>query len=318
MMLSFISACEKSEDIYPYDIVGSWKGTRTYNNPVGGIKYQYLYLDFYDDGTGKMEYESPVSYSIAYFEYSVSSNIVRCKGAYADTYGDVASDFQMTLTLEGDRLIPNDRFPDFILTKDGSVITDGNGEEIKDPSDEESEDKVNDELSKVVKDNVKISAYYSNYYAHIKIEHTLTSIFSGKKVGYKFAHSDKSDANEAFVIDSSDKPIAPTIKTDGNKVTVTIDYPFYYYYVCKALDTTSYGEKQDYFEIVTSSEMNLASLKFLNEKDNLYQSEEELKESLIEILYKYELVTLGDYTIWMYITLDDKSILIGKYTILYS
>lgn len=129
-----LGACDDKNEPNADSIVGSWYGTRTYYNPAGGTKYQYLSISFESNGTGTLEYESPVSYSVAKFAYEVNENKISCKGAYANTYGDVESDFTMTLSIERDRLIPIDKYPNFILTRDNSVMTDGDGNEIVDQS----------------------------------------------------------------------------------------------------------------------------------------------------------------------------------------
>ena len=129
-----LGACDDKNEPNADSIVGSWYGTRTYYNPAGGTKYQYLSISFESNGTGTLEYESPVSYSVAKFAYEVNGNKISCKGAYANTYGDVESDFTMTLSIERDRLIPIDKYPNFILTRDNSVMTDGDGNEIVDQS----------------------------------------------------------------------------------------------------------------------------------------------------------------------------------------
>ena len=136
IMALTLGACDDNDknEFNADSIVGSWYGTRTYYNPAGGTKYQYLSISFESNGTGTLEYESPASYSVAKFVYEVNGNKITCKGAYANTYGDVESDFTMTLSIEGDRLIPIDKYPNFILTRDNSVMTDGDGNEIVDKS----------------------------------------------------------------------------------------------------------------------------------------------------------------------------------------
>lgn len=127
----FLASCDTDDD---EQVVGSWYGTRAYYNPVGGTKYQYLTVIFEANGTGSLEYETPSSYSYAKFKYSVKNNTITCNGAYANTDGDVETDFHMTLRIEGNRLIPVDKYSMFILTKDNSIMTDGNGDEITDKS----------------------------------------------------------------------------------------------------------------------------------------------------------------------------------------
>lgn len=132
--ISLTSCSNEDTDLSNTDIVGTWYGTRAYNNPVSGTKYQYITILFGKDGTGTLEYESPVSYSFAKFTYSVKKNIITCNGVYANTYGDTDSKFTMKLRIDGNRLIPLDMYDLFILTKDNSVITDGDGNELIDDS----------------------------------------------------------------------------------------------------------------------------------------------------------------------------------------
>lgn len=134
----FISGCSSDDDPVSADITGTWYGTRSYYNPVGGTKFQYLSITLNTDHSGSMEYEAPTSYSAAEFTYTVSGSTIRCKGAYANTDGDVSDDFTMTLKIDGNRLIPQDKYSVFILTKDNSVMTDGNGNETI--SDDEKRD----------------------------------------------------------------------------------------------------------------------------------------------------------------------------------
>ncbi len=119
--------CEKED----FDsVTGSWYGTRAYYNPVGGTKYQYLTIKFENNGSGSLEYEAPGSYALAYFSYSIKNGVITCNGGYANTYGDVDDNFNLKLKIEGNRLIPLNKYTVFILTKDNSVMTDGNGEEL--------------------------------------------------------------------------------------------------------------------------------------------------------------------------------------------
>lgn len=128
MSVSLVS-CGDDEPDYQ-DVVGSWYGTRSYYNPVGGTKYQYLTVRFNADKTGSLEYEGPTSISIGYFTYSISGNTITCQGVWASSSGDVDSSFTFTLAIQGDRLIPTSLYTYFILTRDNSVMTDGNGNEV--------------------------------------------------------------------------------------------------------------------------------------------------------------------------------------------
>lgn len=128
------ASCNSDDDLVINDLVGTWYGTRTYYNPASGTKYQYVTIEFEANGTGSLEYEAPSTYSVAEFVYSVNNNTVTCRGAYVNSNGDVDSDFEMNLRIDDDRLIPLDRYNMFILTKDNSVMTDGDGNEFIDDS----------------------------------------------------------------------------------------------------------------------------------------------------------------------------------------
>lgn len=130
-----LPSCDDDEDVR-LDILGSWYGTHSYYNPVGGTKYQYLTINFYENGTGQLEYESPVSFTAGSFTYTVKDDVITCVGARASSSdgGDLDLDFKMTLRHEGDRLIPLDKYSTFILTRDGSIETTGEGEEVVDDS----------------------------------------------------------------------------------------------------------------------------------------------------------------------------------------
>lgn len=132
VILLSITSCNKDNGYNNNDIIGTWYGTHSYYNPVSGTNYQYLSITFYENYNGTLEYESPVSIMAASFTYSVSRNRIICNGFSASTYDDLPHDFILKISIEGDRLIPENRFNNFILTKDGSVETGGDGEEIID------------------------------------------------------------------------------------------------------------------------------------------------------------------------------------------
>ena len=116
------TSCSDDDEQSNSAVVGSWFGTHSYNNPVSGTKYNYLSLWLEEDGTGSCEYDGSGQYVCASFRYSVSGNTVRCKGTYANSDDDYG-DFELILLIDGDRLIPQDRYTNFILTRDGSIET---------------------------------------------------------------------------------------------------------------------------------------------------------------------------------------------------
>lgn len=134
-----LTSCNSDEDTEGApdspQIIGSWSGTQVYENPVSGTKSKHLEVTFSTDITGELTYEGVSTYSYGKFTYSISGNTISCNGVWASSNEDVDTDFGMSLRIEGDRLIPIDRYQGFILTRDGSVVTNGNGAEIVDNSD---------------------------------------------------------------------------------------------------------------------------------------------------------------------------------------
>lgn len=135
ILVLFVTSC--SDDVSPSydDLSGTWYGTRYYMNN-GTVKYQYITLVLNSDGTGSMEYESPVSFSAANFTWSVNGNKLVCRGAYANTYGEMSGSYLLECKIENGRLLPIGQFSSFILTKDNSVMTDGDGKEVANPEEQ--------------------------------------------------------------------------------------------------------------------------------------------------------------------------------------
>lgn len=134
LILCSFKCTDDEEELVDQRVVGTWYGKYSYNNPVTGVNYRYLMVTFNNDNTGILKYESPLGLGVGSFVWTTSKNQVSCyDGGYVD-YEGVASAFSMKLRIEGDRLIPEDRFTSFILTRDGSVETDVDGNEIVDNS----------------------------------------------------------------------------------------------------------------------------------------------------------------------------------------
>lgn len=164
MCMLFSLSCSDGPESDWSQFVGSWYGTRYYNNPVGGIKYQYLTIELNADGTGSLDYEAPTSISKAYYVWSVSGNYIECNGGYASSNGDIDASFYLRLRIEKDRLIPENHYNVFILTRDGSVMTDGDGNEAPNP--EQQADKIFNtwvESSGLVVLNLESSGRYQEY-----------------------------------------------------------------------------------------------------------------------------------------------------------
>lgn len=190
LLVVLATSCGKDEPdgISKADLVGSWYGTRYYTNN-GNIKYQYFTLRLNSDKTGSMEYEAPSVYSTAYFKWKVSGNKVVCKGAYANTHGDVYDDYTLECRIENDRLIPIGTFSFFILTKDNSVMTDGNGNEITSPNEQQNLL----ENVWVASDKTSVLTFYGDTYEEFILTHAGSKEYSDHTTGkYSFSPLSKS------------------------------------------------------------------------------------------------------------------------------
>ena len=129
--------CSCGDDDQPESssIVGEWSGTSSYNNPVGGTKFRTLNVNFSSDGSGMLEYISPVDYRVVAFTYKVKGDLISCDGYVGSITNPDVESYSISFRIKGDRLYPQDHYTSFILTRDGSVETDSSGNEIVDSSD---------------------------------------------------------------------------------------------------------------------------------------------------------------------------------------
>lgn len=116
-----LASCD--DDASTSNILGTWYATFTYNNPVAGKKSTNLEATFNANNTGEIIYDSSVVYSVFEFTYKIKGNIIQCQGVKVDSNGDIEYDYMVNIKIEGDRLIPQNHYTNFILTRDGSVIT---------------------------------------------------------------------------------------------------------------------------------------------------------------------------------------------------
>lgn len=128
-----LASCSKDGDgsFIPESLVGYWCGA--YYTDRGDA---WLEVSFESDGTGNLQLETPTGLvRYAEFYYSVSGNTVKCKGASADTNGDTSENFSIIFLMDGEFLIPQDQYTQFILKQDGYVGVNSNGEIVEDQID---------------------------------------------------------------------------------------------------------------------------------------------------------------------------------------
>lgn len=126
-----LTSCGDEKFNVPENLIGTWKGISH-----GDTGTAYLTVSFGSDMTGELELEYPTGSNLAYFEYTVSGYSITCKGTSANTNGSTNNNFSMTFQLENDRLIPQNQWTQFILTKDGSIETNVNGDIVSDQSEQ--------------------------------------------------------------------------------------------------------------------------------------------------------------------------------------
>lgn len=128
--MSVFMSCSKDgdESFIPETLVGGWCGA--YYSDRGDA---WLNVSFYSDGTGDLLLESPTGLEVyAEFYYSVSDKTVKCKGASANTNGETNENFSITFLMDGDYLVPQDKYKQFILIQDGFLGVNSNGEIVED------------------------------------------------------------------------------------------------------------------------------------------------------------------------------------------
>ena len=128
-MLAFASCSKDGDGSYiPESLEGYWCGV--YYDNRG--REAWLEVTFESDGIGDLRLESPTGLVVlAEFEYSVSGNTVKCKGASANTNGSSSSNFSITFLMDEEYLIPQDKYTQFILKKNGYVEVNSNGEIVE-------------------------------------------------------------------------------------------------------------------------------------------------------------------------------------------
>lgn len=317
MLFIMLSSCSKTEESELNPLVGTWSGERSYNNPVGGIKYQYLTINFYADFTGDLTYEGPVSYSAAAFVYSINGSQVVCRGAYANGDGDVDEDYTLILAYDGQCLRPiSGQFQDFVLTNGDSPLPDDDyGDDDSDMETPGNSGESSD-LKNIVSKNVSVTAYYREYEWHVEFRSTHESALPGRQIKYEVGHG--TDYDDTYVtIESSHRPVVPSISYNGNTKIISMDYPLQFFFV--ALETIKGGNLED---TITYVEMYLASYKALKDKiangENLTKDERNLFNGLKEELDDFERearIATQRYTIYPYVNVDGTNVKCGSFTI---
>ena len=108
----FLSSCggDDNDQLDSGRFLGRWYGSHFYYNSVGGYKYQHLTVDFYENQTGRLEYEQEDigSYAIAEFKWSSSGDFIFINGIYVSANGGgiyVDDEFSLAMRITNDDLL---------------------------------------------------------------------------------------------------------------------------------------------------------------------------------------------------------------------
>lgn len=316
ILFTFILLISCSNDDPSSNLTGRWYGTRYYNN-VSGSKWQYLTIDLYDDMTGYLEYESDLSVTIATFEWKTSGGYVLCNGISGNSYGEASDQFSMKMQISGDRLIPIDIFNLFILTKDNSVITDGEGNEITEESGGYSENNTStsgaiidgltrSDIETIIKSKVSVTATYSDYLWHFHVESTLANTFPNHTIKYGIGHG---NVNGNTNVSIGAQAYKYSSYNSGDKQIIDFYNPFWFYYIFGA--STVDKDTYSLCEIYYSSYIALKNKGY----SSLTSDEKSLYSDLVSALNKYESATKYAYTPSVQILIDDEySFVVGTYS----
>lgn len=313
ILVTVLSSCSKTEESELNFLVGIWSGERVYDNPVGGTKSQYLTISFYADFTGELIYEGSVSYSTAAFVYSINGNQIVCRGAYVNSDGDVDENYTLILNYDGRYLrSASGQFQDFVLTNGNYPIPDDDEDE-NDSSGNSGE--VSD-LKNLVFKNVSVTAYYQEYEWHVEFRSTLEAVLPGKQIKYEVGHGIDSE-DTSIRIESSHRPVIPSVSYSGNTKIISMDYPLQFFFV--ALGNLNGG---DFSDAIATIEMYLASYKALKDKiangEDLSKGELSLLSGIKEELADFEAdarIATQRYTIYPYVSIDGTIVGCGSFTI---
>lgn len=159
-----------------------------------------------------------------------------------------------------------------------------------------------EEFSKLINENVKCSASFSDYFWNVKIESKL-----GSSVSFNIGHGTSYDTN-CTVVTSNDENATKTTSTQGNTTITTIREPFYFYFIYR----NSY-EDSNY---LAESRMYLSSFEALKKKESsgitLSSEEVNLRNELMKALNK-NLSLTQSYAIYVFARSGNQTARIGMY-----
>ena len=192
-----------------------------------------------------------------------------------------------------------------------SCVDDYEGQGSSDSKDKQDE---KPDIATIVNSCSSCSSSYVDYHVNITIDHTILSKLPNAQLTYVVGHAERGSST-CQVISGGNYTIIPTVTTTGNRTSVKIKFPFYYYFMAKRAEATSYVDKEYYSNATVDCEMYLASYMALKDKSNMSASERDLYNAVKRYLNDYQNEVRGSYTVWVYISIDGKNYLVKSINI---
>lgn len=164
------------------------------------------------------------------------------------------------------------------------------------------------DIASIVKNNTSCTSSYSDYHINITINHSILSELPSASISYVVGHSERG-ATICQVISGGKYTITPTETSLGDVRNVKIQFPFYYYFMAKQAEASSYLDEEYYSNATTDCEMYLATYLALKSQTSMSANEQSLYNEVKKSLDKYQNEVRGSYTVWIYININGKNFL---------
>ncbi len=104
-LAGFAGCSDEDEDGIPSELVGTWEGSHTYYNPVGGYKTNYIEFTFNAERTGTCQITAQTYFAAAAFSYTIKGSSITCIGiCYGSDNSDSGDEWSASLEWEGGKL----------------------------------------------------------------------------------------------------------------------------------------------------------------------------------------------------------------------
>lgn len=170
------------------------------------------------------------------------------------------------------------------------------------------------DVASIVRANTSCTSSYSDYHVNITLNHTILSELPNASISYVIGHSEQWSST-CQVISGGQYSIIPTETSSGNSKNVKFQFPFYYYFMAKNAEASSYSDKQYYSNASAECEMYLRTYMALKNKSSMSASERSLFNEAKSSLNKYQNEVRGSYAVWVYVRINGKNHLVKSINI---